>query len=88
MKILVGQGSCGIASGAKKTAVEFEKQIREQGLTGITVEKTGCVGSCFLEPIVDVYDDEGNLEVRYVGVQPERVADIVKGHLIGGERAI
>lgn len=85
MKILVGQGSCGIATGAKKTSVELEKQITALGLENITVDKTGCVGVCFLEPIVDVYQDNGELEVRYVRIQPDKVEKIVKEHLIGGE---
>ncbi len=85
MRILVGQGSCGVASGAKKTADEFVRQIGNLGLDNIKIEKTGCVGSCFLEPIVDIYDDEGKLEIRYVKVQPDRVTDIVNKHLVGGE---
>jgi NADH-quinone oxidoreductase subunit F len=85
MKVVVGQGSCGVATGAKKTAAEFEKQIKEKGLN-IPVDLTGCVGTCYLEPIVDVYDDNGGL-TRYVKVQPEKVADIVEKHLIGGEVA-
>ena len=85
MKILVGQGSCGIATGAKKTSVELEKQIAALGLKNITVDKTGCVGVCFLEPIVDVYNDNGDLEVRYVRIQPDKVEEIVKKHLAGGE---
>ena len=85
MKILVGQGSCGVATGAKKTANEFIKQITSLGLSNVIVDKTGCIGSCFLEPIVDVYDDEGNLEIRYIKVQPDKVSDIVNKHIVGGE---
>ncbi|MEL7655351.1 MAG: NADH-quinone oxidoreductase subunit F, partial [Bacillota bacterium] len=85
MKVVVGQGSCGIATGAKKTAAEFEKQIKAKGLN-IPVDLTGCVGTCYLEPIVDVYDDKGGL-TRYVKVQPEKVTEIVEKHLIGGEVA-
>lgn len=83
MRILVGQGSCGIASGAKKTAAEFEKQIQEKSLN-VKVDVTGCIGICYLEPIVDVYDDENNL-TRYVKVQPEMVSEIVESHLVGGK---
>ena len=32
MRVVVGQGSCGIATGAKKTAAEFEKQLAEKNL--------------------------------------------------------
>ena len=71
MRVVVGQGSCGIATGAKKTAAEFEKLIAERNLEGIEVSLTGCVGTCYLEPIVDVYDDHGQM-TRYTKVQPEK----------------
>ncbi|MDR0446188.1 MAG: NADH-quinone oxidoreductase subunit F, partial [Oscillospiraceae bacterium] len=84
MKIVVGQGSCGIASGAAKTSAEFEKLIAERGL-GVAVEKTGCIGNCYLEPIVDIRADDGALITRYVHVQPEIAQIIVERHIIGGE---
>ncbi len=37
MKVVIGQGSCGIATGAKKTAAEFEKQIADKNLGTVTV---------------------------------------------------
>lgn len=80
MKVVVGQGSCGIATGAKKTAAELEKQIAAKGLD-VKVDITGCVGTCYLEPIVDVYDDNGEM-TRYVKVQPDKVAEIVESHLV------
>jgi len=82
MRVLVGEGSCGIATGAKKTAAELEKQIKEKGISA-EVEITGCVGNCYLEPIVDVYDDEDRL-TRYIKVQPDKVTDIVDNHLAAG----
>ena len=30
MRVVVGQGSCGVATGARKTAAEFEKQIADK----------------------------------------------------------
>ncbi|MDR2771154.1 MAG: NADH-quinone oxidoreductase subunit NuoF [Clostridiales Family XIII bacterium] len=86
MKVVVGQGSCGVATGAKKTSAEFEKLIAAAGLD-VAVEKTGCVGNCYLEPVVDVYGADGALAARYVRVQPEKVGEIVERHLKGGEIA-
>ncbi len=83
MKVIIGQGSCGIATGAKKTEAEFKKQIKAKGLN-ISVDTTGCIGTCYLEPIVDVYDDQGELAARYVQVQPDKVEAIVENHLING----
>ena len=80
MKVVVGQGSCGIATEAKKTAAEFEKQIAEKNLD-IKVDVTGCVGTCYLEPIVDIYEDDGEM-TRYVKVQPDKVEKIVEDHLV------
>lgn len=85
MKVVIGQGSCGIASGAKKTENEFRKQIEALNLTNVVLDKTGCIGTCYLEPIVDVYGDDGGLQARYVKVQPERVKEIVEEHLIQGK---
>ncbi|MDO4834626.1 MAG: NADH-quinone oxidoreductase subunit NuoF [Bacillota bacterium] len=83
MRVVIGQGSCGVATGARKTAAEFEKQIAAKGLD-IPVSVTGCVGTCYLEPIVDIYEDNGEL-TRYVKVQPDKVEAIVEGHLAGGK---
>ena len=67
MKVKVGQGSCGIATGAKKVADSIDAMIKRDNLD-VDLEVTGCVGTCFLEPIVDVYDDEEKL-TRYVNVK-------------------
>ncbi len=83
MKVIIGQGSCGVATGAKKTAAEFDRLIEEKGLD-IKVDITGCVGTCYLEPIVDIYDDNDNM-TRYVKVKPESVSEIVEKHLVNGE---
>ena len=83
MKVVIGQGSCGIATGAKKTQAEFETQIAAKGVN-VQIDFTGCVGTCYLEPIVDVYDDNGAM-TRYVKVQPDRVERIVEEHLKGGK---
>ncbi len=85
MKVVVGQGSCGIATGAKKTSNEFMRIVAEKNLTNVVIDKTGCIGTCYLEPIVDVYNDEGALEARYVKCTPDKVAEIVDEHLIGGK---
>lgn len=84
MKVVIGQGSCGIATGAKKTEAEFRKQIAEHNLD-VCIDFTGCVGTCYLEPIVDVYDDNGKDFTRYIMVQPEKVEKIVTEHLAGGK---
>ena len=84
MKVVVGQGSCGVATGARKTAEAFAEEIARKGLQNVAIDLTGCVGACYLEPIVDIYGDDGSLEARYVRVQPDKAPAIVEGHLMGG----
>ena len=63
MKIAVGQGSCGIAAGAMKA---YDKLKNKLDLSKHELTVTGCIGMCYLEPIVDVYDN-GELH-RFVKV--------------------
>lgn len=74
MKIAVGQGSCGNAAGACKIYSLLEKSIYENNLNArLTV--TGCIGMCFLEPIVDFYLDDGSLK-RLVKVSVHDISAI------------
>ena len=59
MKLVFGEGSCGIAAGARKVRSAVESLNRD-GAVDIGI--AGCIGMCYLEPIVDVYD--GGLLVR------------------------
>lgn len=73
MKILVGEGSCGIAAGAEKVYSALQKALAG---TAHTLGVTGCIGMCYLEPIVDVYPDGGEV-VRLVRVKPEDAEKIL-----------
>lgn len=76
MILLIGKGSCGIAAGAGKVEDAAEKIIAEKSLN-IDIKTTGCIGMCYLEPIVDIITDEG-IRTTYVKVTPETVAEILE----------
>ncbi|MBB6218594.1 NADH:ubiquinone oxidoreductase subunit F (NADH-binding), partial [Anaerosolibacter carboniphilus] len=76
MKVIVGQGSCGIAAGANKVFMEFGEQIKNKNLN-IELMSTGCIGMCYLEPIIDIMDDDGN-KTTYTKVTPEMVEEIIE----------
>ena len=61
MRIVVGEGSCGLAAGAGKVHSALAKLGADVGITG-------CIGMCFLEPIVDLYEGE-TLAARLVRVK-------------------
>lgn len=79
-KIVVGAGSCGIAAGAQKVYDALQTELA--GKDGAALSITGCNGMCFLEPIVDLYDDQNNL-TRLVRVKPQDAEAIVGAALSG-----
>lgn len=80
MKIIVGQGSCGIAAGAQKVYDAVKARI---GSTGAELGITGCLGLCWLEPLVDIYEDDGRLHrlVRVKESDAEKIAAAAAGDL-------
>lgn len=83
MKIVVGEGSCGIAAGAEKV----RQALLKQELGGAHVTIAGCVGMCYLEPIVDIYEEDGTLK-RLVRVTENDAAKIAQYAVTGDESAI
>ena len=74
-RIVVGQGSCGLAAGAGAVYTALESKLTADVNASLGI--TGCVGICYLEPIVDVYAPNGEL-YRCVQVKPEHAEIIVK----------
>ncbi|MTI55362.1 NADH-quinone oxidoreductase subunit NuoF [Geosporobacter ferrireducens] len=80
MRLIVGFGSCGMAAGAGKVYVEIENEIKKRKLN-IDLQITGCIGMCYLEPIVDMINDQG-IKSTYVKVTPEKVSEIISKAII------
>ena len=73
-RIVVGQGSCGLAAGAGAVYSALESKLGASSAAELSI--TGCIGICYLEPIVDVYAEDGTL-YRCVKVKPEDAETIV-----------
>ena len=80
MRIVIGEGSCGIAAGAGKVHKAIENLMTENEV--FTLGSTGCIGMCFLEPIVDLYDEK-TLVRRLVKVKASDAENIVNCARIG-----
>ncbi|MCF0228230.1 MAG: NADH-quinone oxidoreductase subunit NuoF [Parasporobacterium sp.] len=74
MRLVVGQGSCGVAAGAGKTYAAIKALMNENDT--FELGSTGCIGMCFLEPIIDVYEGD-ELVKRLVHVTEDHAAAIV-----------
>ncbi|MBP0968040.1 MAG: (2Fe-2S) ferredoxin domain-containing protein, partial [Oscillospiraceae bacterium] len=79
MRIAVGQGSCGIAAGAHRVASALLPLLVGSDVALSTV---GCIGMCWLEPIVDLYEDE-KLLARLVKVHTRDTEAIANAALSG-----
>ena len=79
-RIVVGQGSCGLAAGAGAVYSALEAKLNPEIAAELSI--TGCIGICYLEPIVDVYAPDGKL-YRCVQVKPEDADAIVNAAATG-----
>lgn len=75
MRIAIGQGSCGIAAGAGKVHALIDALKTASDTFSVNV--TGCIGMCWLEPIIDIYDGDKLLR-RLVKVTADDAEDIIK----------
>ena len=76
INIKVGQGSCGISAGAGKVYTALEQILNNNPEVQLSV--TGCIGMCYLEPIVDIYTDEELIRlVRVKDTDAKAVADYI-----------
>lgn len=82
MKIVVGEGSCGIAAGAEKV----RQALLKQDLNGAKLTIAGCIGMCYLEPIVDIYED--NQEVKRLVRVTENDAEKISKYAKTGDESI
>ncbi len=73
-RIVVGQGSCGLAAGASAVYSALEAKLNAD-VASLSI--AGCIGICYLEPIVDVYAADGTL-YRCVQVKPEHADTIIE----------
>ncbi|HHX75326.1 MAG TPA: NADH-quinone oxidoreductase subunit NuoF [Firmicutes bacterium] len=80
-RVRVGLATCGIAAGAAKTYDALLPLLEKHG---IVPERTGCIGMCFSEPLVEIIDPDGH-SYLYGNVTPENAETIVAGHIEGGQ---
>ena len=83
-KLIVGEGSCGIAAGARETMKSILETIQADNLDGVIVTQTGCIGLCEKEPIVQVIVGD-QPKVTYGKVNGDVAREIVHEHVEKGK---
>ena len=77
-KVLIGLASCGIAAGANKVYDKL-KALQQADKLNIELKKTGCIGMCYREPLVEIIDETGSY--LYGEVNEEKAVEIFDKHL-------
>jgi NADP-reducing hydrogenase subunit HndB len=83
-QVIVAMGTCGIAVGARDAMKAILDTIETDGLTGIIVTQTGCIGLCDREPIVQVVVGEQS-KVTYGKVTPDVARRIMREQVVKGK---
>jgi NADH:ubiquinone oxidoreductase subunit F (NADH-binding)/Pyruvate/2-oxoacid:ferredoxin oxidoreductase delta subunit/(2Fe-2S) ferredoxin len=89
--VYVGAGSCGLAAGAAEV-IEAVEAYLEKNDKKADIVRVGCIGPCYLEPLVDV-QMPGRPRVSYSNMTPSLVKGVLdsffetgqpyKGRLVG-----
>ncbi len=78
--IKVGMSTCGLAAGAESIYHTLVEETKMRHLT-IKVQKSGCIGMCYAEPLVEV-KVAGLPVVTYGKVNKDIAVRIVEKHVI------
>jgi len=81
--IYVGAGSCGLAAGAAEVLEAIEGHLAEKKYAA-DILKVGCIGPCYLEPLVDV-QMPGNPRISYSNVTPVLARGLLDSFFEGEE---
>lgn len=79
--VYIGMGSCGIASGADKVWEQVHKILKKEKIKA-KVLKVGCIGTCYLEPLVDI-QKPGFPRFSFNNVDEKKTYRLLKGFLNG-----
>jgi len=79
VRIIVGAGTCGRAAGAD-VVIEALKDELERRQIKADITRVGCIGLCYLEPLVDIVK-QGKPRVCYGNITPNNVSKIIDGYI-------
>ncbi|MGD2109753.1 MAG: NADH-quinone oxidoreductase subunit NuoF [Phycisphaerae bacterium] len=73
--IYVGAGSCGRAAGATEVVRRLKDHIKQRKL-GAKIVEVGCIGPCFMEPLVDIQMPK-QPRISYSNVTPDFAVELL-----------
>ncbi|MCQ2409531.1 MAG: (2Fe-2S) ferredoxin domain-containing protein [Clostridia bacterium] len=82
--IVIGMGTCGIKAGAVAVFNAFVDEVALKQIAGVKVMRSGCMGKCDLEPMVEV-TVPGKEKVTYINVDEKKAKEIIEKHILNGK---
>ncbi|UCE24533.1 MAG: 4Fe-4S binding protein [Candidatus Zixiibacteriota bacterium] len=80
--IYFGAATCGQSAGAMKV-IEAVKQILKENKLQAKIVKVGCIGPCYMEPLMDI-QMPGHPRISYANVTPDSARRIIESYFIKG----
>jgi len=80
VKVNVGIASCGIAAGAQASLEKAAKEF--PGNNGVSINQTGCIGYCELEPLVEIFE-KGKPRLLYKNITEDKILDMIQDYKEG-----
>ena len=83
LKIRIGSASCGLSAGARDVEAAAARAVEKLGLDA-TVSRTGCIGFCQREPMLDLLVP-GGPRVSYGMMNPAKTSNLLESYASSGE---
>jgi NADH:ubiquinone oxidoreductase subunit F (NADH-binding)/(2Fe-2S) ferredoxin len=83
LKIVIGSASCGIAMGARQIEAAAIQAIKDLHLNA-SVSRTGCIGFCSREPLLDVVLP-GGPRISYANMTAEKTRELLRAFSSRGD---
>lgn len=83
VRIVVGMASCGVAAGAADVYQAIQNRIEQDNLP-IKLNKTGCMGACYREPLIEIRSP-GLPPVVYGDITVKKLPQLFEKHIRNNE---
>ena len=80
LTVNIGMASCGIAAGADKTFDSAQNEFHGNG--DIRIQKTGCLGFCEMEPLVEIFRKD-RPRVIYRNITHDKISQVIQDYMHG-----
>jgi NADH:ubiquinone oxidoreductase subunit F (NADH-binding)/(2Fe-2S) ferredoxin/ferredoxin len=83
LKILIGSATCGLAAGAKEVETAALEAVKQLGLDAV-VARTGCIGFCQREPLLDLVLPNGP-RISYGNMTAKKTRELLESYAAKGD---